>query len=77
MVSPNNKYTYWVKDRNGQRAFKLPEHIGKECNHLGITAEEITRRYNEYASLGMRVTYADGALKAIFNKKKAQGKTIQ
>jgi len=44
-----------------------------ECMRLGVKSDDILKHYNEYMSMGMRgITYNDGALKAIYEKKKSR-----
>lgn len=65
------RYNFQLRDYTG-KTIKLPEEIGRECKQFNITVKEIMENYNDYQSVGMTVTYADGALKAIWNKKKMQ-----
>lgn len=63
------RYNYRLTDYSTGKSIVIPDELGRECKDLGIRAEEIIRHYNEYNSLGMKVTYGDGALKAIYLKK--------
>jgi len=65
------RYDYRIVDLTTGKSIKIPNDLGQECKRLGITSTEIINNYNEYNSLGMRVTFADGALKAIYMKKKS------
>lgn len=65
------RYDYRIMDLSTGKSVKIPSDLGQECKRLGVTSTEIINNYNEYNSLGMKVTYADGALKAIYMKKKS------
>lgn len=66
------RYNFQLTDYKTGKSIKLPEKTGRECKELGIGASEVLENYNEYLSVGMTVTYYDGAIKAILNKRKQQ-----
>lgn len=68
----NRRYNYVLTDSRTGKSIKLPEKTGRECKELGIGAGEVLDNYKEYLSVGMTVTYYDGAIKAILNKRKQQ-----
>lgn len=70
------RYNFQLTDYQTGKSIKLPEDLGRECKNFNITVKEILDNYNDYQSVGMRVTYADGALKAIWNKKKMQTRGV-
>ena len=55
------------------RTIKVTKDLRMECMRLGVKSDDILKHYNEYMSMGMRgITYNDGALKAIYEKKKSR-----
>ena len=63
-------YNYRLIDPDTKRTIRLPEKIGRACKEHNISVADVLKYYNEYRSFGIEANYYDGALKAIYDKKK-------
>jgi hypothetical protein len=61
------KYTYELYSTGGH--IRVPKDVGIECKRLGINGDDILAEYRKFTQVGMKVTYLDGAMQAIYKRK--------